>query len=151
MKRSKELKMIWTEWDNLKEVIVGDVYDPNYFSNYASSQIENSDNEFIDGMCKIFEETKEDLNSLQKILESYGVKVFRPKKLKINKEQTRMWSSQFPYPAICPRDMHIVYGNNIISKLVVMQIDIMKLISFHKSCLKNIKKDETILVCHVHY
>lgn len=109
--------MIWTEWDNLKEVIVGDVYDPNYFSNYASSQIENSDNEFIDGMCKIFEETKEDLNSLQKILESYGVKVFRPKKLKINKEQTRMWSSQFPYPAICPRDMHIVYGYNIISTI----------------------------------
>lgn len=107
--------MIWTEWDKLTEIIVGDVYDPQQFAQYAKDEIEWADNEFIDGMCKIFQETREDLNELSATFESYGVKVHRPKRLKIRSERTRMWDSLFPYPAICPRDMHVAYGNSILS------------------------------------
>lgn len=108
--------MIWTEWDKLQEIIVGDVYDPEQFARYAKD-LQWVDNEFIDGMCKIFSETREDLNTLSNILSSYGVKVHRPKQLKVSLEQTRMWKSFFPYPAICPRDMHVVYGENILSTI----------------------------------
>jgi len=108
--------MIWTEWDKLTEIVVGDVYSPESFADYAKD-MPWSDNEFIDGMCKIFQETREDLNALANLLKSYGVKVHRPKNLPFRKEQTRMWESFFPYPAICPRDMHIVYGDTILSTI----------------------------------
>lgn len=108
--------MIWTEWDKLKEIIVGNVYDPNDFVEYAKD-LEWADNEFVDGMCKIFQETRDDLNHLTNILRSYGVKVHRPKNLKLTREQSRMWKSLFPYPGICPRDMHVSYGNTILSTI----------------------------------
>lgn len=108
--------MIWTEWDKLTEIIVGDVYSPENFVEYIKD-ISWVDAEFADGMCKIFEETREDLNELSNILRSYGVKVHRPKKLPLTNEKTRMWDSVFPYPAICPRDMHVVYGHTILSTI----------------------------------
>lgn len=99
--------MIWTEWDKLTEVIVGSTYDVNSLSQF-------DDNEFVDGMSKILEETEEDFKKLSNIFTSAGVKVHRPKNLEMNSEQTRNWQSQFPYPAICPRDFHIVYGDKIL-------------------------------------
>lgn len=108
--------MIWTEWDKLQEIIVGDVYDPKDFLEHAKS-VGQSDNEFLEGMHRILEESREDLQKLSTVLQSYGVTVHRPKKLKPRLEQSRMWRSVQPYPAICPRDMHIAYGNNILSTI----------------------------------
>ena len=102
-----EVYMIWTEWDKLTEVIVGSTYDANSFNEY-------DDTEFVDGLSKILEETEEDFKSLSKIFESAGVKVHRPKQVQLSSEKTRHWESKFPYPAICPRDHHIVYGDKIL-------------------------------------
>lgn len=107
--------MIYTEWDKLKEMIVGRVYDPNLFDKAADDIEWMRDNQFRDGLCKILEETNEDLDSLQQLLESYDVKVYRPKNLPLAPEMTKMWKATFPYPAICPRDMHVVYGDQIIA------------------------------------
>jgi glycine amidinotransferase/scyllo-inosamine-4-phosphate amidinotransferase 1 len=105
-----ESNMIYTEWDKLKEVIVGSSYDINSLNQF-------NDTEFVDGMSKILNETEEDFQKLSNIFESFDVKVYRPKKLPLEKEQTRNWKSTFPYPAICPRDFHVVYGNTILSTI----------------------------------
>ncbi len=102
--------MIWTEWDKLKEVIVGSTYDLDSLNQF-------NDNEFVDGMGKILEETEQDFSKLARIFEQYGVEVHRPKKLPLLKENTRTWNSKFPYPAICPRDFHVVYGNTILGTI----------------------------------
>ena len=110
--------MIWTEWDPLKEMIIGRVYDPTDFDRYASTNDNfKNDIEFREGMWQILEETEEDFRRLEQLLVSLGVKVHRPKNLKIREEQSRMWKSSFPYPAVCPRDFHIAYGNNILSTI----------------------------------
>lgn len=102
--------MIWTEWDKLTEIIVGDVYDD-------ISKFPIDDNEFKEGMHRILEETREDLNRLAKLIESFNVKVHRPKMLEFRPEQTRVFNASVPLPAVFPRDMHIVYGNDIINTI----------------------------------
>lgn len=108
--------MIWTEWDKLTEIVVGSVYSPEDFHSYCDL-IGEKDNEFADGVSKILEETLEDLEELSSVLRSAGIKVHRPKNLKLKPEQTRMHKADFPYPGICPRDMHVAYGNTILSTI----------------------------------
>ena len=102
--------MIFTEWDKLTEVIVGSTYNLDSLKQF-------SDNEFVDGMSKILEETEQDFSKLSNIFKDHNVKVHRPKQLSLLKENTRTWSSKFPYPAICPRDFHVAYGNTILSTI----------------------------------
>ena len=102
--------MIFTEWDKLTEVIVGSTYDLESLQQF-------DDNKFIDGMAKILEETEQDFSKLSDIFKSYNVKVHRPKQLPLLKENTRTWNSKYPYPAICPRDFHVVYGNTILGTI----------------------------------
>lgn len=102
---------IYTEWGKLKEIIVGRVFD--------SSDVDAFDltPEFADGLKRIFDESEEDFQKLTELFESYDVKVHRPKKIKMAEQQGNGWKNQFPYPAVCPRDMHIVYGNQIINTI----------------------------------
>jgi len=102
--------MIYTEWDQLTEVIIGCTY------NIASLQ-QFSDNEFIDNMSQILLETEEDFLKLKKLLESFHVKVYRPQQPILKEEISRNWTAKFPYPPLCPRDFHVAYGNTIISTI----------------------------------
>jgi len=102
--------MIWTEWDKLTEIIVGSTYDIKSLEQF-------NDTQFVDSMSKILEETEQDFQKLSDIFKSAGVKVHRPKNIPLQSESTRQWKSEFPYPAICPRDHHIVYGDTIINTI----------------------------------
>jgi len=95
--------MIWTEWGKLKEVVVGKVYDPD--------EVES------DFLKKVLEETEEDFQVLNKIFKDAGAKVRRPDNVSLNEIKTNQWATKYPLPAICPRDFHIVYGNNILSTI----------------------------------
>ena len=86
--------MNWNEWDPLKEVIVGKVYNPD-----DMNFIEDID--FRNNIQRILAESEEDFIILTQILQSYGVKVHRP---------DCKFTGKFLYPAVCPRDMHVVYG-----------------------------------------
>ena len=86
--------MNWNEWDPLKEVIVGKVYNPD-----DMNFIEDVD--FRNNIQRILAESEEDFIILTQILQSYGVKVHRP---------DCKFTGKFLYPAVCPRDMHVVYG-----------------------------------------
>lgn len=103
---------IYTEWGPLKEIIVGRVYD--------SSDVDDlklEDNEFADGLKRIFDESEEDFQKLTELFESHGAKVYRPKKIKLDTQKGNGWENKFPYPAVCPRDMHIVYGDQIVNTI----------------------------------
>ena len=62
--------MIWTEWDPLKEIIVGRVYDPNDIAHIE-------DVEFRNGLQRIFEESEEDFFDLADEVEETEVLLMR--------------------------------------------------------------------------
>jgi len=93
--------MIWTEWDSLKTVIVGNVGSKfNLGSNKVNSYVN-----------QILEETKEDLDNLSNFLINGGVEVLRPT---FYEQETSTMSP------IVPRDQYLVYGSNIYSTFTSM-------------------------------
>ena len=98
---------VWTNWDPLEEVIVGDCYAPGDLDWCIPA-------EYLDAFNRILCETKEDLNSLEALLTSLQVKVHRPKvftysdKIVLNK-----FTVQQPMAPIVPRDQYLIYGDTI--------------------------------------
>lgn len=92
--------MIWTNWDPLKEVIVGDCYDPSWTDNPQ--------------LKIILEETKEDLQNLADYLAKLNVKVHRPTVTNFQKEiDLANFKIQLATAPIVPRDQYLAYGNTI--------------------------------------
>jgi N-dimethylarginine dimethylaminohydrolase len=100
--------MIYTEFDPLQEVIVGDCYDPGDLD-WALPK------DTVDGFNKILEETKEDLNNLSDFLVKSNIKVHRPEVIKYKKEFDLVnFKVNFPICPIVPRDQYIVIGDTIL-------------------------------------
>jgi N-dimethylarginine dimethylaminohydrolase len=93
----------WTDWDPLEEVIVGDCY----------TTVEGVEGKRKDILEQIFEETKEDLNGLVKILESMNVKVHRPEVKQYSHIQMPNFKVNNHIPPMIPRDQFMVYGDTI--------------------------------------
>ena len=110
--------MIINEWNPLKEIIVGASYD-------------NCD---INGVDKIVEETNEDLDELQNILEDLGVVVYRPIRPK--------FSLDIHHP-IMPRDILGIYDNIIVKAYGAVHSRIREL-ECYVDILKNIHEYELI-------
>ena len=62
----------WSPWDKLKSVMLGNFYDPHFFSTIQNDFIRHS-------LSKIAEETLEDLEYFEKVLKDFGCNVIRPK------------------------------------------------------------------------
>lgn len=93
----------WTEWDPLEEVIVGDCY----------SMIDGVHGKQKNAVEQILEETKEDLNGLIKLLESFSVTVHRPEIKHFKDIQFEDFSITRHIPPMIPRDQFLVYGETI--------------------------------------
>jgi hypothetical protein len=93
----------WTSWGKLKEVWLGDVYPASWYDHLAP--------EVRDAFYKLTEITKEDLDKIQKKIESFGVTVARPRYDSIDDFITA--GDQLIKPEICPRDRFAVYGNTL--------------------------------------
>jgi len=93
----------WTEWDPLEEVIVGDCY----------STVDGVESRQKDALNQILEETKEDLNGLVKLLESFNVKVHRPEVNDYSNIQLPNFKITNHIPPMIPRDQFLVYGDTI--------------------------------------
>ena len=65
---------VWNEYDNLKTVLLGKRFE----SEIVESAFDYLSPKEIDNLITINEETNEDLDDIQKFLESEGVKVYRP-------------------------------------------------------------------------
>ncbi len=59
-------------WDTLKTVVLGTFYDVNFFSTIKNDTIRSN-------LCRIAEETNEDLENFQSVLKEFGCDVIRPK------------------------------------------------------------------------
>jgi N-dimethylarginine dimethylaminohydrolase len=100
--------MIYTEFDPLQEVIVGDCYNPGDLDWIFPK-------ETLSGFNKILEETKEDLNKLSNFLINSKIKVHRPEVIKYKKNFDLVdFNVKIPICPIVPRDQYIVIGKKIL-------------------------------------
>ena len=101
----------FTSWQPLEEVIVGRAYDPDYFDFIDNSQVRNQ-------LQQILAETVEDLDNLQRTIETYGANVRRPTLPDKNWFQENQIQNQgVPLPPLTPRDWQITLGNKLLRVL----------------------------------
>ena len=101
----------YTEFQPLKEVLVGSAFDISNFDHIEDIQAR-------DLFKRIFEETNEDLETLCGIFKQAGVQVHRPKQIfKFSEQQsvdTPWMKSYFPNHPLMPRDIMGVYGSTVV-------------------------------------
>jgi len=113
---------VYTEWAPLEEVIIGSCTNFNMLGIDKNFRFiyDNRDGNFADRNTphnleqKYIDERQEDLDNMQKLLESEGITVKRPKRLDtISEIKTPIFSS---YTTGCdsPRDMYMCIGDEII-------------------------------------
>jgi len=107
----------YTSWQPLEEVIVGRAYTPDYFDFIDNAQVRNQ-------LQQILSETEEDLNNLQRIIETYGARVRRPD---LPEKDSFVWhqtaGSGAPLPPLTPRDWQISLGDRLLRVLPVQELN----------------------------
>ena len=107
----------YTSWQPLEEVIVGRAYTPDYFDFIENAQVRNQ-------LQQILNETEEDLNNLQKTIETYGARVRRPNLMdKHNFQDQQIRSEGVPLPPLTPRDWQITLGQKLLRVLPMNELD----------------------------
>lgn len=119
---------IYNEYSKLKTVFIGKVFPKEYLLDIASISTpvnlnrddhqrlraaQSNKESILDHLIQVHEETNEDLDNMQKFLESQGVKVYRPN---IDKYYEEIKHRQLSPPS-CPssvRDWCFSYGDDII-------------------------------------
>jgi len=107
----------YTSWQPLEEVIVGRAYDPDYFDFIEDTQVRNQ-------LQQILAETAEDLDQLQRTIETYGATVRRPNLP--NRDQFQTWQTSgegAPLPPLTPRDWQITMGQKLLRVLPVAELN----------------------------
>ena len=98
---------VWTDWDPLEEVIVGDCYAPGALDWFIEPALQDSFN-------TVLAETKQDLDALAGLLQQLGVKVHRPQvRTCQHSVDLATFSVQCPTSPIVPRDQYLVYGDTV--------------------------------------
>ena len=106
-----------TSWQPLEEVIVGRVYEPEYFDFIEDSQVRCQ-------LQQILSETSEDLNNLQKTIERYGARVLRPDLPNIDQFQScQLNNIGVPLPPLTPRDWQITLGQKLLRIIPCPELD----------------------------
>jgi hypothetical protein len=98
---------VWTDWDPLEEIIVGDCYAPGALNWFIESELQDSFN-------TILIETKQDLDNLAVLLQGLGVQVHRPQVHDYKHSvDLATFSIQSPTSPMVPRDQYLVYSDTI--------------------------------------
>lgn len=107
----------YTSWQPLEEVIVGRAYTPDYFDFIDNPQVRNQ-------LQQILHETEEDLANLQRTIEQFGAKVFRPD---LPDRDQFVWfqteGGGAPLPPLTPRDWQITLGDKLLRVLAMPELD----------------------------
>jgi hypothetical protein len=107
----------YTSWQPLEEVIVGRAYSPEYFDFIDNAQVRNQ-------LQQILIETEEDLNNLQKTIETFGARVRRPNLPDIHQFQQQQANGDgAPLPPLTPRDWQISLGQKLLRVLPMQELD----------------------------
>ena len=117
----------WTHFDPLKQVVIGNVYDPSFFNDLEDESLRDS-------IQKVLRETKEDLNVIIKTLVDLGVEVIQTAP-QWTQDGTLLKYSSFgewrehnpngslPKPMINPRDNYITLGDEIFCTIGISSKD----------------------------
>jgi hypothetical protein len=121
----------WDEFQPLEELLVGSVYDSEFFNEVKNPKIRSA-------LKKIIDETQEDLNYFKTQMQSHGIKVYQPSPTELGYKSsimdyvnengelgykrnvggsfftTGVSASLIPNPPLQPRDDSIVMGNKIL-------------------------------------
>ena len=98
----------YNSWDPLKKCMVGSAYTQDFFADYHDKQV-------ADVLCRVNEETREDLEQLVRILKGEGVETYRtPQNRKNSVNEILQLSQQIPKPYNAPRDHYFVLGENLV-------------------------------------
>ena len=107
----------YTSWQPLQEVIVGRAYSPDYFDFIENAQVRNQ-------LQQILSETEEDLDNLQRTIETYGARVRRPRLMDKDHFQSQQILGQgAPLPPLTPRDWQITLGQKLLRVLPMNELD----------------------------
>ena len=105
----------WNGWDPLKTVLLGNVYNADFFSDMKDKKTAGL-------LTKLLDETKQDLENFKRELETEGVNVVQiPEDTALNgnvytrSTQFEDKSSPIPKPLISPRDCLITMGNKVLA------------------------------------
>jgi hypothetical protein len=98
----------YSEFQPLREVVVGQGYPVDYFDNIEDSEVR-------DNVQKIFLEIEEDFQHLVKTLEGFGVIVTRPELISKQEYQDQCKGSKPPMPPLTPRDRQGVFGKKFVN------------------------------------
>ena len=113
----------WNEWDPLEEVVVGSADQACFEPTEPSSHPKLRDSRIADQIPfpsglkpqAMIEKTNEELAGFAALLESQGVKVRRPEPQDFSLAvQTPDFTVANQYCAVCPRDVMITFGNEIL-------------------------------------
>jgi hypothetical protein len=107
----------YTSWQPLEEVIVGRAFPPDYFDFIDDAQTRNQ-------LQQILAETEEDLQNLQKTIETYGAHVRRPSLPDKNDfSMNQIKNNGAPLPPLTPRDFQITLGQKLLRVLALEELN----------------------------
>jgi len=107
----------YTSWQPLEEVIVGSAFPPDYFDFIEDAQVRNQ-------LQQILSETEEDLTNLQRTIEQYGARVYRPSLQDKNKFQAQQTKGiPVTLPPLTPRDWQISLGQKLLRVMPVLELN----------------------------
>ena len=99
--------MIYTEYDPLESVIVGDTYAPGDVDHLLTAGN-------ITQFNKILEETKQDMDALADFLKQGNIEVLRPTVYQYDSVKMPEFMIDVPISPVVPRDQYLVIGDTII-------------------------------------
>lgn len=97
----------YSEFQPIKEVVVGQGYPPEYFECVADVQTRET-------LQTIFREIEEDFQNIVKTLENFGVRVVRPQIIDQKSFEQSVEYDHPIVPPITPRDRQSVFGNKLV-------------------------------------
>ena len=106
----------WNGWDQLKQVVLGNCYEPEFFEDLG-------DHKLRDLLQQILYETHEDLTGIKNTLEKLGVEVIQAPRNAISELSNDVVSNNIcdsnevqgiPKPCLTPRDHYITLGNKLL-------------------------------------
>lgn len=107
----------YTHWQPLEEVIVGRVFTPDYFDFIENKNVQQQ-------LGQLLDETNEDLDNLQRVIESYGATVQRPNLPdKEVFQRNQLMNRGAPIPPLTPRDWQITLGEKLLRVLNVQEMN----------------------------
>lgn len=104
---------IWNKWDPLRAVMLGSTYDSSFYKGIKNDKIRTA-------LMRIADETIEDLDNFEKVLQDFGCKVLRPELepasiMDYANDQGEI-EGKIRIPPLTPRDNQLVLGNSMYLK-----------------------------------